>query len=271
MVLLGQPALPEFLRLGTTEPVPDHPRLSTRSTWIPARSSRPRSSRPGRHRDPAGHDRGGRDQPGSGRRGPTAEDPSELVADKGYHSRDRLKDLEGGPWKGRIAEKRSAGVNRWRGDEQARRAVYNNGARLRWGVAKEAFKLRAELVEHSFAPVLDRGGMRRTWLRGRDNLRRRHLAHVAGYDLGLIMRLLVGAGTPRAFLACASAHLPAPRAGRRYRARHSRRPDWLPKLRCSPSASSPTRTTEAGFHQRSDSGTNLAYGPEGYIRLGFAE
>ena len=56
---------------------------------------------------------------------PTAEDPSELVADKGYHSRDGLKDLEGGPWKSRIAEKRSAGVNRWRGDEEARRAVYN--------------------------------------------------------------------------------------------------------------------------------------------------
>ena len=31
----------------------------------------------------------------------------------------------------------------------------------------------------------------------------------AGYDLGLSMRLLIGAGTPRAFLTCASAHLPA--------------------------------------------------------------
>ena len=31
--------------------------------------------------------------------------------------------------------------------------------------------------------------------------------HVAGYNLGLIMRLLVGAGTPREFLARAAAHL----------------------------------------------------------------
>jgi hypothetical protein len=31
--------------------------------------------------------------------------------------------------------------------------------------------------------------------------------HVAGYDLGLVMRLLVGAGTPREFLARAAAHL----------------------------------------------------------------
>src|SRR5687767_11119147 len=36
--------------------------------------------------------------------GPTAEEPAELVADKGYHSRDGLKDLEDGPWKSRIAE-----------------------------------------------------------------------------------------------------------------------------------------------------------------------
>ena len=33
------------------------------------------------------------------------------------------------------------------------------------GVAREAFKLRAEIVERSFAHNLDRGGMRRTWLR----------------------------------------------------------------------------------------------------------
>ena len=138
---------------------------------------------------------------------PTPEDPSELVADKGYHSRDGLKDLEDGAWKSRIAEKKTAGVHRWRGDEDARRAVYNNRARLRSGVAREAFRLRAELVERSFASTLDRGGMRRAWLRGRENLRKRYLVHVAGYNLGLVMRLLVGAGTPRELLARPSAHL----------------------------------------------------------------
>jgi transposase len=138
---------------------------------------------------------------------PTAQDPAELVADKGYHSRGGLKDLEDGAWKSRIAEKKVRGVHRWHGDEAARRAVYNNRARLRSGVAKEAFRLRAELCERSFALTLDRGGMRRAWLRGRENLRKRYLVHVAGYNLGLIMRLLVGAGTPREFLATASAHL----------------------------------------------------------------
>ena len=101
---------------------------------------------------------------------PTAEDPAECVTDKGYHSRAVLKALDNGPWKTRIAEPKQKGFARWRGDEAARRAVTNNRTRLLSGVAKEAFKLRAEIVERSFAHNLDRGGMRRTWLRGRENV-----------------------------------------------------------------------------------------------------
>ena len=65
--------------------------------------------------------------------------------------------------------------------------------------------MRAEIVERGFALILDRGGMRRAWLRGRENLHKRYLIHVAGYNLGLIMRLLTGAGAPREFAARASA------------------------------------------------------------------
>ena len=132
---------------------------------------------------------------------PTVEDPAELVADKGYHARDGLKDREDGAWKSRIAATKVSGVHRWRGDCAARRAVYNNRARRRSGAAKEAFERRAELVARSFALTLDRGGMRRAWLRGCANLRKRYLVHVAGSNLGPLMRLLVGAGTPRELLA----------------------------------------------------------------------
>src|SRR5215211_3535951 len=138
---------------------------------------------------------------------PSAGTPAELVADKGYHSRETLKSLDGGPWKTRIAEPKRDGVLRWHGDDDARRAVVNNRTRLLSGVAREAFRLRAEVVERGFALVLDRGGMRRAWLRGRENLHKRYLVQVAGYNLGLIMRLLTGAGTPREFRALAVAHL----------------------------------------------------------------
>ena len=138
---------------------------------------------------------------------PTPTAPAELIADRGYHSRAGLKALDGGPWKTRISEPRRDEFSRWHGDDEARRAVYNNRTRLLSGVARQAFKLRAELVERGFALILDRGGMRRVWLRGRENLQKRYLIHVAGYNLGLIMRLLTGAGTPREFRVRASAWL----------------------------------------------------------------
>jgi transposase len=128
---------------------------------------------------------------------PTQDEPSELVADKGYHSRAILKTLDKGVWKTRIAEPKPPGFSRWHGDDKARAAVYANRTRLGSGVGKQAMRRRAEIVERSFAHNLDRGGMRRTWLRGRDNVHKRYLVHVAGHNLGILMRLLIGAGTPR--------------------------------------------------------------------------
>ena len=132
---------------------------------------------------------------------PTPEAPAECITDKGYFAREVLKSLEDGVWKTRIAEPKGKGFSRWNGDDDARRAVYNNRARLLSGVAKAAFKLRAEVVERGFAHVLDRGGMRRTWLRGRENVHKRYLIHVAGHNLGLLMRLMIGAGTPKEAIA----------------------------------------------------------------------
>ncbi len=128
---------------------------------------------------------------------PTPEGPAECVADKGDHSRAVLKALDDSPWKTRIAEPRQKGFSRWRGDQAARRAVTNNRVRLKSGLAREAFKLRAGIVERCFAHSLDRGGMRRTWLRRRENAHKRYLLHVAGHNLSLLMRQLIGTGTAR--------------------------------------------------------------------------
>src|SRR6202012_301898 len=86
---------------------------------------------------------------------------------------------------------------RWHGDEAAQRAVYANRARLKSGIGRETMRRRGERVERSSAHVLDRGGMRRAWLRGRENVHKRYLIHVAGFNLGVLMRALYGQGTPR--------------------------------------------------------------------------
>src|ERR1043166_2749312 len=129
---------------------------------------------------------------------PTSEDRCDLVTDKGYHSRDGLKRLDGGAWKTRISEPKPAnGVLRWHGDEAVQKAVYANRARLKSAVGRRAMRRRGEMVERSFAHVLDQGGMRRAWLRGRGNVHKSYLIHVAGFNLGILMRALFGCGTPR--------------------------------------------------------------------------
>jgi len=49
--------------------------------------------------------------------------------------------------------------------------------------------------------------MRRVSLRGRVKVQKRYLIHVAGYNLELIMRLLIGAGTPLELWAATQASL----------------------------------------------------------------
>ena len=84
-------------------------------------------------------------------RTPTPETPAEMIADKGYHSREGLRP-EDSAWKSRISEKEQKAFARWQGDDAARR--YNNRARLKSTVARQAFKLRAEKVERSFAFIV---------------------------------------------------------------------------------------------------------------------
>ena len=129
---------------------------------------------------------------------PTKDEPCVVVGDKGCQAREQLKVLDGGVWKTRIAGPEPAnGYLRWRGDEVAKRAVTANRARLKSGIGRETMRRRGELVERSFAHILDRGGMRRAWLRGRENIHKRYLIHVAGFNLGVLMRALHGQGTPR--------------------------------------------------------------------------
>ena len=58
-------------------------------------------------------------------------------------------------------------------------------------------RCRGERIERSFAHVYDTGGMRRTHLRGHQNILKRLLIHAGGFNLGLLIRATVGVGTPR--------------------------------------------------------------------------
>lgn len=49
---------------------------------------------------------------------PSLNNPTELIADKGYHSRAVLKELDDSLWKTRIAEPKRKGLNWWNGDHE---------------------------------------------------------------------------------------------------------------------------------------------------------
>jgi Transposase and inactivated derivatives len=129
---------------------------------------------------------------------PKYDRPADLVADKGYHSRDVLKILDSA-FRSRISVPKVTGISRWHGDHDARRAVHNNRMRTQSAKGKALLRKRGEFVERSFAHSLDSGGMRRAHLRGTENIEKRYQIHVAGFNLGLLMRTLFGAGTPKSW------------------------------------------------------------------------
>ena len=96
-----------------------------------------------------------------------------------------------------IPEKKQKGHRHWEGKREQQQAVYANRRRVNGSYGKRLLRKRGELIERSFAHCYDTGGMRRTHLRGHQNILKRLLIHVGAFNLSLIFRTLLGSGTPR--------------------------------------------------------------------------
>lgn len=125
-----------------------------------------------------------------------AEDLPEWVCDKGYHSNATMELVERVGMRSYVSEP-NRGRRRWKSKPDAQAGTYANRRRIRGKRGKALLRKRAELVERSFAHCLESGGHRRVWLRGKENILKRYLIHVAGFNLGVVMRKLIGVGTPR--------------------------------------------------------------------------
>ena len=123
---------------------------------------------------------------------------AEVVADKGYHSNASLVELEELAVRSYVSEPKR-GRRKWEGKAAAQAAVYANRRRVRGARGRRLMRRRGEYVERSFAHNYDTGGMRRVHLKGKDNIHKRLLVHVGGFNLSLVMRKLTGKGTPRGF------------------------------------------------------------------------
>ena len=120
----------------------------------------------------------------------------EIIADKGYHSNQTMVDLDAVDIRSYIAEP-DRGRRDWSEEPEAQAPVYGNRRRIRGERGRRLMRRRGESIERSFAHMYDTGGMRRTHLRGHTNILKRLLIHAGAFNLGLVMRQLIGMGTPR--------------------------------------------------------------------------
>ena len=121
----------------------------------------------------------------------------EVVADKGYHSNETVLELKALGLRGYLSET-DRGRRNWKGKNRKYQApVYANRRRIRGRRGRRLQRQRSELVERPFAHQFTTGGLRRLFVRGHANVRKRLLIHVCGFNLGLLMRRLTGTGTPR--------------------------------------------------------------------------
>lgn len=120
----------------------------------------------------------------------------EVVADKGYHSDDVILGLAEVGLRAYVSEP-ERGRRKWRGDIASQKAVYANRRRARGERGQRLQRLRGERAERSFAHMYETGALRRTHLRGHTNILKRLLIHAGAFNLGRLLRHLIGFGTPR--------------------------------------------------------------------------
>lgn len=129
----------------------------------------------------------------------------ELVADKGYHSGGVLLSARQSEVRSYIAEP-DRGRRKWADKQEEQAAVYANRQRIGGHRGKQLLRRRGELVERTFAHAYETGALRRLYVRGKQNVQKRLLLQAAAFNLALLLRKMMGAGTPRA-LQDLSAHL----------------------------------------------------------------
>ncbi len=122
----------------------------------------------------------------------------EVVTDKGYHSNETMRDLAELEIRSYASEP-DRGRRDWTDKAAEQAAVYANRRRMRGNRGQRLQRRRGEYIERSFAHAYETGAMRRTHLKQHDNILKRLLVHVSGFNLSLVLRKLLGLGTARGF------------------------------------------------------------------------
>jgi transposase len=93
------------------------------------------------------------------------------------------------------------GEHRWtdKGGIYTEQAYHGNRTRVGRPKGRVLMRRRGELIERTFAHVCKTGGHRWVRLRGGANVRKRYVIQVAAMNLSLVLRMMLGHGTPKGY------------------------------------------------------------------------
>lgn len=124
----------------------------------------------------------------------------ELAADEGYFALEEIGILQEAGVRTVISDPHAAKRRKDMSAEQ--RAILRRASRATKSKSGKALlRKRGEFLERGFCHVLDHGGMRRATLRGRANLSKRYVVAALTFNLSLLLRAVMGVGTPKQWLA----------------------------------------------------------------------
>jgi transposase len=127
-----------------------------------------------------------------------------LCADKAFHNSTELALIQHATGaRTIIGDAHAARRNLERLEPEERAAVRKAARAVKSQSGKTLLRARGEHIERGFAHILDAGGLRRTHLRGRENINKRYLCGIIAFNISLLMRKLLGVGTPRQLAALA--------------------------------------------------------------------
>ena len=119
-----------------------------------------------------------------------------VTSDKGYYAVGELQALQQEGIRTVIADP-VANRRLDKLEPAEKRAVLGARRSVKSKSGKQLLRRRGMHIERSFAHILDCGGIRRTTLRGWENLNKRYKLAAAFYNLSQLMRKLFGFGTPK--------------------------------------------------------------------------
>ena len=130
-----------------------------------------------------------------------------LTADKGYFAIEEIAQIQEFDIRTVIGDAHAARRRKETLSAPLRKALHRAACAVKSQSGKALLRKRGMHLERSFEHLLDEGGLRRATLQGTENLTKRYKIAAACFNLSLLMRTLLGVGTPKQWMAGAHSFL----------------------------------------------------------------